>query len=101
MVYFFSWQLKMFEEMGFKVDHASPVYKRFRLKVLGKIFPLYAFVKLYLPFRFFLSGTSNLFFLISKICFIKKLKMPLSIQGIYTGTTKTTHKKKPEQTHWT
>lgn len=29
-------QLKMFEEMGFKVDHASPVYKRFRLKVLGE-----------------------------------------------------------------
>uniref|UniRef100_A0A2P2JM68 protein-tyrosine-phosphatase n=1 Tax=Rhizophora mucronata TaxID=61149 RepID=A0A2P2JM68_RHIMU len=28
-------QLKMFEEMGFKVDHASPIYRRFRLKVLG------------------------------------------------------------------
>ncbi|XP_021893356.1 dual specificity protein phosphatase 12-like isoform X2 [Carica papaya] len=28
-------QLKMFEEMSFKVDHASPIYKRFRLKVLG------------------------------------------------------------------
>ncbi|XP_059277503.1 uncharacterized protein LOC132031524 isoform X1 [Lycium ferocissimum] len=28
-------QLKMFEEMGFKVDHASTVYKRFHLKVLG------------------------------------------------------------------
>ncbi|KAL3533530.1 hypothetical protein ACH5RR_007051 [Cinchona calisaya] len=28
-------QLKMFEEMGFKVDHASSIYKRFRLKVLG------------------------------------------------------------------
>ncbi|CAL5420598.1 unnamed protein product [Camellia sinensis] len=28
-------QLKMFEEMGFKVDHASPIYKRFRSKVLG------------------------------------------------------------------
>ncbi|XP_057467729.1 uncharacterized protein LOC130757100 [Actinidia eriantha] len=28
-------QLKMFEEMGFKVDHSSPIYKRFRLKVLG------------------------------------------------------------------
>ncbi|KAI7998383.1 Dual specificity protein phosphatase 12 [Camellia lanceoleosa] len=28
-------QLKMFEEMDFKVDHASPIYKRFRLKVLG------------------------------------------------------------------
>ncbi|XP_044505579.1 dual specificity protein phosphatase 12-like isoform X1 [Mangifera indica] len=28
-------QLKMFEEMGFKIDHASPIYKRFRLKVLG------------------------------------------------------------------
>ncbi|XP_030926243.1 dual specificity protein phosphatase 12-like [Quercus lobata] len=29
-------QLKMFEEMGFKVDRASPIYKRFRLKVLGE-----------------------------------------------------------------
>ncbi|KAL6530566.1 hypothetical protein OROMI_028455 [Orobanche minor] len=28
-------QLKMFEEMGFKVDRASPIYKHFRLKVLG------------------------------------------------------------------
>ncbi|XP_058080094.1 uncharacterized protein LOC131228220 [Magnolia sinica] len=28
-------QLKMFEDMGFKVDHASPIYKRFHLKVLG------------------------------------------------------------------
>lgn len=28
-------QLKMFEEMGFKVDHANPIYKRFRLKALG------------------------------------------------------------------
>lgn len=28
-------QLKMFEEMGFKVDHSSPIYKKFRLKVLG------------------------------------------------------------------
>ncbi|XP_051143162.1 uncharacterized protein LOC127259683 [Andrographis paniculata] len=28
-------QLKMFEQMGYKVDHASPIYKRFRLKVLG------------------------------------------------------------------
>ncbi|KAL8041275.1 hypothetical protein ABFX02_10G155000 [Erythranthe guttata] len=28
-------QLKMFELMGFKVDRASPIYKRFRLKVLG------------------------------------------------------------------
>ncbi|CAI9099570.1 OLC1v1036416C3 [Oldenlandia corymbosa var. corymbosa] len=28
-------QLKMFEEMGFKVDYASPIYKRFRLRVLG------------------------------------------------------------------
>ncbi|KAL6988028.1 Phosphoric monoester hydrolase [Sarracenia purpurea var. burkii] len=28
-------QLKMFEAMGFKVDHTSPIYKRFRLKVLG------------------------------------------------------------------
>ncbi|GMY19419.1 dual specificity protein phosphatase 12-like [Fagus crenata] len=29
-------QLKMFEEMDFKVDHASPIYKRFRLHVLGE-----------------------------------------------------------------
>ncbi|XP_047332831.1 dual specificity protein phosphatase 12-like [Impatiens glandulifera] len=28
-------QLKMFEVMGFKVDHSSIIYKRFRLKVLG------------------------------------------------------------------
>ncbi|KAL7097715.1 hypothetical protein ACP275_10G160800 [Erythranthe tilingii] len=28
-------QLKMFELMGFKVDRGSPIYKRFRLKVLG------------------------------------------------------------------
>ncbi|KAK4412836.1 Dual specificity protein phosphatase 12 [Sesamum alatum] len=28
-------QLKMYEQMGFKVDRASPIYKRFRLKVLG------------------------------------------------------------------
>ncbi|EEF40202.1 Dual specificity protein phosphatase, putative [Ricinus communis] len=28
-------QLKMFEDMGFKVDRASSIYKRFRLKVLG------------------------------------------------------------------
>ncbi|KAH6832562.1 dual specificity protein phosphatase-like protein [Perilla frutescens var. hirtella] len=28
-------QLKMFEQMGFKVDHANSIYKRFRLKVLG------------------------------------------------------------------
>ncbi|XP_020213162.1 dual specificity protein phosphatase 12 [Cajanus cajan] len=29
-------QLKMFEAMGFKVDHFSPIYKRFRLKILGE-----------------------------------------------------------------
>ncbi|KAI4348591.1 hypothetical protein L6164_009299 [Bauhinia variegata] len=29
-------QFKMFEEMGFKVDHSSPIYKRFRLKILGE-----------------------------------------------------------------
>ncbi|XP_008786853.2 dual specificity protein phosphatase 12-like [Phoenix dactylifera] len=28
-------QLKLFEEMGFQVDTTSPIYKRFRLKVLG------------------------------------------------------------------
>ncbi|KAJ7972119.1 putative Dual specificity protein phosphatase [Quillaja saponaria] len=31
-------QLQMFEEMGFKVDHASPIYKHFRLKVLGETY---------------------------------------------------------------
>lgn len=34
---FLLWQLKMFEDMGFKVDHANPIYKCFRLKVLGII----------------------------------------------------------------
>ncbi|KAL5204176.1 hypothetical protein ABZP36_009047 [Zizania latifolia] len=29
-------QLKLFEEMGFKVDTSSPLYKRFRLKLLGQ-----------------------------------------------------------------
>ncbi|XP_004493393.1 uncharacterized protein [Cicer arietinum] len=29
-------QLKMFEEMGFKVDQSSSIYKRFRLKILGE-----------------------------------------------------------------
>ncbi|KAF6175288.1 hypothetical protein GIB67_000609 [Kingdonia uniflora] len=28
-------QLKMFEDMGFKVDPASSIYKRFRLRILG------------------------------------------------------------------
>ncbi|CAI0452450.1 unnamed protein product [Linum tenue] len=28
-------QLKMFEDMGFKVDHGSSIYKRFHVKVLG------------------------------------------------------------------
>ncbi|KAL8489300.1 hypothetical protein ACS0TY_025274 [Phlomoides rotata] len=28
-------QLKMFEQMGFKVDRSCPIYKRFRLKLLG------------------------------------------------------------------
>lgn len=28
-------QLKMFEDMGFKVDHDSAIYKRFHVKVLG------------------------------------------------------------------
>lgn len=35
--FFSTLQLKMFEEMGFKVDHSSPIYKRFRLKLLGLI----------------------------------------------------------------
>lgn len=39
---FLLWQLKMYEDMGFKVDHANPIYKRFRLKVLG-IFYIYIF----------------------------------------------------------
>ncbi|VFQ71688.1 unnamed protein product [Cuscuta campestris] len=30
-------QLKMFEEMGFKVNHASSIYKRFHLKKLGPV----------------------------------------------------------------
>ncbi|XP_068307408.1 uncharacterized protein [Pyrus communis] len=29
-------QLKMYENMGFKVDHASPIYRSFHLKVLGE-----------------------------------------------------------------
>lgn len=33
-------QLKLFEEMCFKVDTASPLYKRFRLKVLGHSYKL-------------------------------------------------------------
>ncbi|GAB2287510.1 hypothetical protein Dimus_021885 [Dionaea muscipula] len=28
-------QLKMFEDMGFKIDHVSTIYKRFRMKILG------------------------------------------------------------------
>jgi dual specificity phosphatase 12 len=28
-------QLKLFEEMGFKVDTSSSLYKHFRLKLLG------------------------------------------------------------------
>ncbi|KAJ4787054.1 hypothetical protein LUZ62_038300 [Rhynchospora pubera] len=31
-------QLKIFEEMGFKVDTSSPTYKRFRLKILGQAY---------------------------------------------------------------
>ncbi|KAF9594147.1 hypothetical protein IFM89_028401 [Coptis chinensis] len=30
-------QLKMFEDMGFKVDLTSPIYKKFRLQVLGHL----------------------------------------------------------------
>ncbi|KAM0978558.1 hypothetical protein FF1_014511 [Malus domestica] len=29
-------QLKMYENMGFKVDHTSPIYRSFHLKVLGE-----------------------------------------------------------------
>ena len=32
---FYILQLKLFEEMGFKVDTSSPLYRRFRLKLLG------------------------------------------------------------------
>ena len=39
---FLLWQLKMYEDMGFKVDHANPIYKRFCLKVLG-IFYIYIY----------------------------------------------------------
>ncbi|CAN1250740.1 Dual specificity protein phosphatase 12 [Linum perenne] len=35
-------QLKMFEDMGFKVDHGSPVYKRFHVKILGTHLPLFS-----------------------------------------------------------
>lgn len=30
-------QLKMFEEMHFTINRDSPIYKRFRLKVLGRV----------------------------------------------------------------
>uniref|UniRef100_A0A0D9XNU2 protein-tyrosine-phosphatase n=1 Tax=Leersia perrieri TaxID=77586 RepID=A0A0D9XNU2_9ORYZ len=33
-------QLKLFEEMGFKVDTTSPLYKRFRLKLLGQSYKI-------------------------------------------------------------
>ncbi|KAG0475248.1 hypothetical protein HPP92_014934 [Vanilla planifolia] len=33
-------QLKLFQELGFKVDTSSPLYKRFRLKVLGHSYKL-------------------------------------------------------------
>uniref|UniRef100_A0A0E0BNL1 protein-tyrosine-phosphatase n=1 Tax=Oryza glumipatula TaxID=40148 RepID=A0A0E0BNL1_9ORYZ len=33
-------QLKLFEEMGFKVDTSSPLYKRFRLKLLGQSYKI-------------------------------------------------------------
>ncbi|KAG8093535.1 hypothetical protein GUJ93_ZPchr0012g19683 [Zizania palustris] len=33
-------QLKLFEEMGFKVDTSSPLYKRFRLKLLGQSYKM-------------------------------------------------------------
>ncbi|XP_072955313.1 uncharacterized protein [Typha angustifolia] len=33
-------QLKMFEEMGFKVETSSPMYKRFRLKIIGQSYKL-------------------------------------------------------------
>lgn len=40
----------MFEEMGFKIDHASPIYKRFRLKVLGTVLILIIFTIFVLVF---------------------------------------------------
>ncbi|XP_072976323.1 uncharacterized protein [Typha angustifolia] len=33
-------QLKLFEEMGFQVDTSNPMYKRFRLKILGHSYKL-------------------------------------------------------------
>lgn len=33
----FMLQLKMFEDMGFKVDHDSAIYKKFHLNILGGI----------------------------------------------------------------
>ncbi|KAK1629063.1 hypothetical protein QYE76_003378 [Lolium multiflorum] len=33
-------QLKLFEEMGFKVDTSSPIYRRFRLKLLGQSYKI-------------------------------------------------------------
>ncbi|XP_051185948.1 uncharacterized protein [Lolium perenne] len=33
-------QLKLFEEMGFKVDTSSPLYRRFRLKLLGQSYKI-------------------------------------------------------------
>ena len=40
---FLLWQLKMYENMGFKVNHSNPIYKRFRLKVLGIFSQLISF----------------------------------------------------------
>lgn len=37
--------------MGFKVDHANPIYKRFRLKVLG-IFYIYIYILIWFIFLF-------------------------------------------------
>lgn len=45
-------QLKMFEQMGFKVDRESPIYKRFRLKVLGAYFFLEQFVAVHFIYCF-------------------------------------------------
>lgn len=51
----------MFEQMGFKVDRESSIYKRFRLKVLGAYFSLKQFVAVFIIY------CSYLCFLISMI----------------------------------
>ena len=59
-------QLKMFEDMQFKVDRASPIYKRFRLKVLGGFF--FQSVVLLAQYHYFHLRAEILFLLLKK-CF--------------------------------